>query len=324
MLTDEYLQYLEKENINEATIYSQKIFFKRIIKLGFTDEYIEKYSEEKIHNTLLSLNAKSMAVFSTMYSNMTSFLKWCAKEDIIKQEEYEHFQSVNKRELFNSNNGKHVSFISNMEYEAILSEMEKYDLNPLYLTTLYMCLYEGVYSSELYELIHLRRQDINQYDNTLKLSHKDGSNTILRVSHKLIKQLIELSKMDGWYRRNKSGEYSIKTTGMYEDSVFKIEVRGEVTAESFKHCLYRRIRNINKEYIDKKILPQDVYISGIIHRLEVDLDLEYEGIELKNYFTDSKIKKITKQILGEELKRINYNITPLNFMIKVKEIIETL
>ena len=131
-----------------------------------------------------------------------------------------------------------------------------------------MCIYEGIYSSQLYELIHMTREHIDEYTNSIRLFHKNGENTTLKVSPKLIDNLIKLSNENIWLRENKSGECRIDTVGFKGiNSVFKIEVRGDINYDSFKHCLYRRLRMINKEYIEKKngdgILSYDLTVHHL-------------------------------------------------------------
>lgn len=319
-LTNEYLEYLKKENVNEATVHTFELVLKKIKTLGFSDEYIYNFSTKKIYSILLGLDIKNVNNFKAVCTPMSSFLKWCVEEKYITQEQYEEFYNTDKRKLFMENKKTDMSLVSYEEYMSIINDIELNDKNSLYLSTMLMCVYEGIYSGKLYELIKMRREHIDEYTNSIRLFHKDGTNTTLKISPKLADNLIKLSNMNTWTRENKSGDYDIETVGMYDDSIFKIELRGEKNEESFKHCLYRRLRMIGKEYINKKVTPLDIFKSGILYR--VDFMAKKDGIELKNYFKDTRTKKEIKLLLEKELKRVYYDMPAITFMTKVKDDIE--
>lgn len=323
MLIEKYIEELKNtKDINDlkylgdikdinSLINRSELLFKNLKKIGFNDKYINEYDNKKIENILLELKPKNTKVLAAYHSIFSKFMKWCVENNYINENDYYDFTNIDKRKSYNKIKDKDIPFISNQEYEQILNDIWINDDNNLYLTTLYMCLYEGIYSKNLYELKYLRIKDIDRFSNEIKLRHEDGTVSYLKVSNKLIDRLIQLGNINEWHRKNKNGDFEIKTTGIYDDSVFKIEMRKyqDENSDTFRHCYYRRIRYINDEYLGRKISPYNIFISGIVHR--VNIMAKKEGAEFNKYFNykEDNFDKITViKILEKELERVNLTL----------------
>lgn len=321
------LKYLGNIKDVDGLINSSELLFKKLKKVGFNDKYINEYDNKKMEDIMLKLKPKNTNTLSTYYNLMLIFLKWCIKNDYLLENNYNDFISINKRKSYNKIKDKDIPFISNQEYEQIINDIEVNNDNNLYLTTLYMCLYEGIYSKNLYELKYLRVKDIDEFSNEVKLRHEDGTTSYLKISNKLIDKLIELGSINKWHRRNRSGSFEIETKGLYNDSIFKIEMRKyqDENSDTFRYCYYRRIRYINDEYLGRKISPYNIFLSGIAHR--VSIMAKKEGADFRKYFNykeDNYDKVTIKKILEKELMRVNLYLNELagEFMRIIKDYID--
>ena len=104
--------------------------------------------------------------------------------------------------------------------------------------------------------------------------------------------------------------------GVYPDSVFKIENRSTASNESFRFTYYAKLRKIAKEYLDHSLLPLQLYTSGIMHRIKVEL--EKNSIPLEEAFADNSRNRMAHLIIQKELIRCNSSIEIGNFRELVK------
>ena len=327
MLFEKYIEELKENEEEKVSVNPYVVLLRRMTKLGFDDKYIYEYDVKRFIDILIGLKPKNIQTLSTYCSLILRFLEWCVRNNYITENDCQEFNNINRKELFNSIKNKVIPLITSMEYENTINDIEHNDDNPLYMTTLYMCLFEGIYSKNLYELKHLRLRDIDELNNTVRLNHEDGTVSYLKISPKLIDKLIELGNLYIWYRPSKSrtSYCEIKLSGLYDDSIFKTEMRNgyqDENSNTFRQCYYRRIRHINDTYLGKKVSPHDIYVSDIIHRVSV-LSRK-KGAEFNKYFNykENNYDKVTiAKILREELNRLNNNVTVGEFMNDIKNYI---
>ena len=104
--------------------------------------------------------------------------------------------------------------------------------------------------------------------------------------------------------------------GAYNDSVFKIENRSTASNESFRFTYYAKLRKIAKEYLEYTLLPLQLYTSGIMHRIKVELDKN--NIPLEDAFAQNSRNKMAHLIIQKELIRCNSGVEVGNFRELVK------
>jgi hypothetical protein len=143
------------------------------------------------------------------------------------------------------------------------------------------------------------------------LKEDNGNEYELLISNELAKDLKKLAEINIWERRNRFGTCQIKTTGLYKDSCFKVETRKNASQYSYRYTYYRILRKISKEYLEYSILPLELYISGIMHRIEIDLNRH--DIELQEAFSSRNKNRTVNKIISEELRRCNCNTEVKNF-----------
>ena len=129
-------------------------------------------------------------------------------------------------------------FISNSKFNEVYHDIGVYEeFNSLYYQMLFKCLYEGIYNDDMSVIKNLKSSDI--HGNTIVL-HEDNGNTYeIQVSNELADGLRELGYNNIWERKNRSGICRIKMTGIYNDSCFKVELRGGSDDSSYRYSYYR-------------------------------------------------------------------------------------
>lgn len=206
-------------------------------------------------------------------------------------------------------------FISNSQFEQIYSDIEKYEeYNSLYLQTLFRSVYEGIYSDDMSVIKNLRVSDLWWDGTTLSLD--DGGKYNISISERLSGDLTKLGSIDVWERRNRYGTCKIKTQGLHKDTCFKVENRKGSAEYAYRFSYYRMLRNIAKEYVGYNLLPLQLYVSGIMHR--ICIKLKDNDIDIEEAFSDNNRNRKINQIISDELKRSAYDIEVRNFREMVK------
>lgn len=282
-----------------------------------TDVNIENFSPMELERFILDLKPNSPKTIITITYVLGLYAKWLQDEGIVDNDSlYQMVQSVDKKLLWKKAkpNAK-KKFISYEQYKRVLHEIGVYeDFNALYYESLFSCIYEGIYNEDLSVIKNLKKSDIN--GNMITLHEDDGHSYKIKVSEKLASELKQLADIDVWERRNRFGVCKVDMRGAHKDSVFKIEDRKTASKTSFKFSYYARLRKIAKEYLEYGLLPLQLYVSGIMHRIK--LELEKNNISLEEAFADNSRNKMAHLIISKELMRCNSSIEIGNFREMVK------
>lgn len=291
----------------------------KVVRFVFkdTDIDIENYSPMELEQFILDLKPNSPKTIITITYVLGLYAKWLQDEGIADGDNlYQMVQSVDKKLLWQKAkpNAK-KKFISYEQYKRVLHEIGVYeDFNALYYESLFSCIYEGIYNEDLSVIKNLKKSDINE--NMITLHEDDGHSYKIKVSEKLASELKQLADIDVWERRNRFGVCKVDMRGAHKDSVFKIEDRRTASKTSFKFSYYARLRKIAKEYLEYGLLPLQLYVSGIMHRIK--LELEKNNISLEEAFADNSRNKMAHLIISKELMRCNNSIEIGNFREMVK------
>lgn len=282
-----------------------------------TDINIENFSPMELEQFILDLKPNSPKTIITITYVLGLYAKWLQDEGIADGDNlYQMVQSIDKKLLWKKAkpNAK-KKFISYEQYKRVLHEIGVYeDFNALYYESLFSCIYEGIYNEDLSVIKNLKKSDINE--NMITLHEDDGHSYKIKVSEKLASELKQLANIDVWERRNRFGVCKVDMRGAHKDSVFKIEDRRTASKTSFKFSYYARLRKIAKEYLEYGLLPLQLYVSGIMHRIK--LELEKNNISLEEAFADNSRNKLAHLIISKELMRCNSSIEIGNFREMVK------
>lgn len=281
------------------------------------DANIENYSMMELEQFILELKPSSPKAIITICYVLGLYAKWLQEQGIVSNNNlYQMVQSLNKKSLWTKAkpNAK-KKFISYEQYKRVIHDIGVYeDFNALYYEALFKCIYEGIYNDDLSVIKNLRSSDIN--DNIVTLHEDNGHSYKIKVSEKLASELKQLASISIWERRNRYGICKVDMRGVYKDSVFKIEDRKTASNDSYKFTYYAKLRKIAKEYLEYSLLPLQLYTSGIMHRIKVELDKN--DIPLEEAFAQNSRNRIAHLIISKELIRCNSSIEVGNFRELVK------
>ena len=104
--------------------------------------------------------------------------------------------------------------------------------------------------------------------------------------------------------------------GLHHDSCFKVEKRKEGSEYSYRYSYYRLLRKIAKEYLEYSLLPLQLYVSGIMYRIQRKLN--QSGLWIDYAFAEQNRSRLVGEIIADELARCNYNIEVKAFRQLVK------
>lgn len=299
------IRFIESvENQNTAKVV------KHVLKNTPSD--IEQYSLSELNSYILNMKPRSEKQITTIRYILGLYAKWLIDQNLPNGGIlYEQIQKIDKKQLWKeAKPNAEKKFISNVQYRSILHEISVYEeYNPLYFEVLFSSIYEGLYSDDLSVLKNLRSSDIE--DTLVTLREDSGNSYKIHVSKTLSDKLKELSAIDIWKRPNRYGICNVPMIGCYSDSVFKVEQRNTQSDRSWKFTYYSKLRKIKDEYIGYNVLPLQLYISGIIHRIQYLL--EKKNISLEEAFADNCRNQLSHQIITKELQRCNSIIEIGNF-----------
>lgn len=223
-------------------------------------------------------------------------------------------KQIKVKEIWNKCSGtiqQQRKFVSHSEFQSLISNLQDEDvMNVDYYVALLQAIYEGIYSDDLTALSNLRGQDI--HDNVV-IVRCDGKEPFeLEISHDLVEKLKDMADLRIWEKKNRCGEFSIPIEGECYDSCFKVENRNNIPNRSYRHCYYRYIRKVAELVeLDYQLRAKNLYISGIMHRVKIQL--EEKGMTLEQAFAFNRRWGEDVDIVRKELERVHYPYFYRNF-----------
>ena len=299
----EFIDSTESKNTQKVIKY----VFKRIDVNG-----IENYNLMQVEQLILGMQPNSIKEITTITYILSSYAKWLQERNIIDNDNlYQILQSLDKRLLWKKARPQaSKKFISNKDFKMVIHDIEMYEeYNSLYYTTLFQAVYEGIYNDDLSVLKNLKKSDVD--GNIITLREDSGHVYKIKVSEKLAKDIRQLADINIWERRNRFGTCKVDMRGEYQDSVFKVESRTTASSDSYRFSYYSKLRKIAKNYLEYSLLPLQLFASGIMYRIKIEL--EKSGIALEDAFTQNNRNKTAHMIIEKELIRTNSAIELSNF-----------
>ena len=282
------------------------------------DGNIEKYSQVQLEQLILDIKVSSPKEITTICYVFGLYGKWLQEQGIVDNDNfYQMVQSLDKKLLWKkAKPTAKKKFISHEQYEAVVKDIATYEeYNALYYELLFSCIWSGIYNDDLSVIKNLRASDIED-DGMITLHEDNGHTYKFKVSERLAKDLKQLAIMDTWLRPNRFGICNVSMRGIYKDSVFKIENRSTASQDSFRFTFYAKLRKIVKEYLEQSLLPLQLYASGLMYRIKIEL--EKNDISLEEAFADNSRNRMAHMIIQKELTRCNSNFELGNFRELVK------
>ena len=266
----------------------------------------------ELEQIILNKRPSSQKEIITIIYIFSSYAKWANNDNL-----YQTLQSLDKKLIWKkAKPSAKKKFINNKEYQRVIKDIAMYEeYNALYYELLFSCIWNGIYNDDLSVLKNLRASNISD-DGIVILEEDNGHTYKFKISEKLASDLKQLANINIWNRPNRFGICNVDMRGSYPDSVFKIENRSTASNESFRFTYYAKLRKIAKEYVCHSLLPLQLYTSGIMHRIKVELNKN--NILLEEAFAQNSRNKMAHLIISKELIRCNSSIEVGNFRELVK------
>lgn len=279
---------------------------------------IENYSVMELEQFILNRKPSSQKEIVTSCYVLGMYAKWLQEKGIMKNDNfYQMIQSLDKQLLWKraKPNAK-KKFINNEEYQRVIKDIATFEeYNALYYELLFSCIWNGMYNDDLSVIKNLKTSNIGD-DGVVLLEEDNGHSYKLRIPEKLASDLKKLASINEWQRPNRFGICNVEMRGAYPDSVFKIENRSTASNDSYRFTYYAKLRKISKEYVGHSLLPLQLYTSGIMYRIKVELSKN--NIPLEEAFAKNSRDKTAHMIIEKELIRCNSGIEIGNFRELVK------
>lgn len=305
---ERFINSIESSNSKKVAQYALKNI----------NDNIENYNLMELEQLILDRKPNSPKEIVTVCYILGSYSKWLQEQNIIDNDNlYQLVSSLDKKLLWKKSkpNAK-KKFISEKDYQRVIKDIATYEeYNSLYYELLFSCIWNGVYSDDLSVIKNMRKLDID--DNGMITLRKDNNHTYkIKIPEKLAMDLKKLADITMWQRPNRYGICNVEMRGMYNDSIFKVEHRSTSSNGSYRFTYYSKLRKIAKEYLEHSLLPLQLYASGIMHRIKIEL--EKNNITLKEAFSDNNRNRLAYSIISKELIRCNSGIETTNFRELVK------
>lgn len=287
------------------------------------NDNIENYNLMELEQLILDRKPNSPKEIVTVCYILGSYNKWLQEQNIVDNDNlYQLVSSLDKKLLWKKckPNAK-KKFISEKDYQRVIKDIATYEeYNSLYYELLFSCIWNGVYSDDLSVIKNMRKSDID--DNGMITLREDNNHTYkIKIPEKLAMDLKKLADITMWQRPNRYGICNVEMRGVYNDSIFKVEHRSTSSNGSYRFAYYSKLRKIAKEYLEHSLLPLQLYASGIMHRIKIEL--EKNNITLKEAFSDNNRNRLAYSIISKELIRCNSGTETTNFRELVKGHLES-
>ena len=307
-------------NVEQFISSIESLNSQKVAKFVLKDvkEEIENYSPMELEQFILDRKPSSPKEIITIAYVLSTYAKWLRENNIINNDNFlQIVQSLDKKLLWKKSkpNAK-KKFISYEQYQMVIKDIATYEeFNSLYYESLFSCIYHGIYNDDLSVIKNLKKSDISE-DGMIQLNEDNGHSYRIKVPERLAKDLRQLADINIWERKNRFGVCKVEMRGAYSDSVFKIENRSTASDDSYRFTYYAKLRKIAKEYLEYSLLPLQLYTSGVMHRIKVELDKN--GIPLEEAFAQNSRNTMAHLIIQKELIRCNSSVEVGNFRELVK------
>ena len=272
-----------------------------------------------LEQIILNMKPKNLKSIITICYFMGEYAKFMNNNKL-----YHMVQSLDKKAIWSiAKEFAEERFISNKRFKEIYNDIGLYEeSNSFYKQTLFRAIYEGIYSEDLSAIKNLRASDI--HGNKVSLCRDDRIGTYdIEISEELAMDLKELSNIDYSERKNRWGSIThVKTTGLHQDSCFKVESRNG-SEDKIKFSYYRVLRHISDEYIGYGLTPFNLFLSGVVYRIK--LELNKHDMTLTGVFNEyDRSNAVANNIINEVLKKNNYSSSISNFKILIDGFVDSL
>lgn len=256
-----------------------------------------------VEKAILNTNPKSAKGITTACNILKKYAEYLGNKNLLRV-----IDGIDRKELWiKAKPDELQKFISHNQLESICHDISLWEEhNVLYYETLFMAIYEGIYSKDMSVLKNLRAKDID--NNKVTLNPDVGESYTLNISKELANKLCELSEVSTWEQTGRYGYIQLQLIGDFKDTCFKTVQRADKN-ESFFY--YRRLRKIASVYVEYPLRPYELFVSGLAYRISEEL--KANGITLQEAFSTHYRSPKVRSIFVDELSRCHYSNTVSNF-----------
>lgn len=308
------------KNIERFINSIESLNSKKVAQYAFKNinDDIKNYNQMELEQLIIDRNPSSPKEIVTVCYVLGSYSKWLQEQGIVDNDNlYQMINSLDKKLLWKKcKPTAKKKFISEEDYQRVIKDIATYEeYNALYYELLFSCIWNGIYNEDLSVIKNLRSSKIGD-NGIITLEEDNGHIYKIKVPEKLASDLKQLADISCWQRPNRFGICNVEMRGVYKDSVFKVEHRSTSSNGSYRFTYYSKLRKIAKEYLEYSLLPLQLYTSGIMYRIKLELDKN--EVSLEEAFADNSRNKMAHLIISKELMRCNSSIEVGNFRELVK------
>lgn len=308
------------KNIERFINSIESLNSKKVAQYAFKNinDDIKNYNQMELEQLIIDRNPNSPKEIVTVCYVLGSYSKWLQEQGIVDNDNlYQMINSLDKKLLWKKcKPTAKKKFISEEDYQMVIKDIATYEeYNALYYELLFSCIWNGIYNEDLSVIKNLRSSKIGD-NGIITLEEDNGHAYKIKVPEKLASDLKQLADISCWQRPNRFGICNVEMRGVYKDSVFKVEHRSTSSNGSYRFTYYSKLRKIAKEYLEYSLLPLQLYTSGIMYRIKLELDKN--EVSLEEAFADNSRNKMAHLIISKELMRCNSSIEVGNFRELVK------
>ncbi|ARF70719.1 hypothetical protein B7C51_24920 (plasmid) [Paenibacillus larvae subsp. pulvifaciens] len=266
---DLYNEKIKEEFLNIYDNEETKNNYKRIFQISSytekaTNKDIYDFNMKELESVLYDLDPLTKASSESNGRILTSYISWCISKgykkgiNILKTVDSDWFDKfVDKNKKI---------YWSYKEIKQIISRCENaQDAAPIRL------LFSSVNGKGAAEIRNLKKQDIDSYNNTLRLTDYDGSQRIIKVEEDVIDLCIDALNEKEYVKRNGVMEYRQNVSNVNELFVNDYVFRNSQTRTTNENgpvqssVIYRRINLIGETLSIPYFTSKNIFRSGMIY-----------------------------------------------------------
>ena len=299
------------QTIPEGTRHTYKNYF-GLVDLNYDTDVddLAKQIRQYIFD-FIPVQDSRQKIMNTSFDKIRKYGKFIGKGLLVS----EAIKLIDVDKLLNEIQSAHkvAPFISHSQFLKLLQEFNNYtEENYEYLRTLFLAIYEGVYSSDLKVLRNLRWNDVNTDKNFVRLNN-DKDVYDLSISKELAQNLVNLSKVETYYRKARYGGWR-KLEGLDNNCSFKALLRSDCNniPNGITDFYRREYRKAIGRYLNNPLSMKNLFISGMMYRISVKFGKYIDNETLVEYFEGSlhqRHSEISNQIIKNEFERCHYSNT---------------
>lgn len=308
-------EYLKKSNFSPSIA---RIFKASAALEEFYEKDLFDFNKDEIKRLLFVLSPSKFIASYHNGMNISGYIDWAIEKTYRKMINPLHIES---REFYRQFVAPAKIYFTEDELEYIMKKCR--NAQDAVIIRLRM---EGVGGEANSELLNLKISDVDQKNNKLNLTNKNGVNRVLRVSEECIKLCIAAFEQKTYLKKNGAYKKQTKatTTNLVDNEYI---IRSSITkTESFedaeKFIIHRRLSVLSKYFNEPNLTPLNISYSGMLmmardlykekKRLDnqdVDLILDTFGIRNENdNESGSKYYRLRNEFLNEDKVRELYKL----------------